>query len=114
MGQEFQTRPTTTRTLWMPVDEAVPRASRSYRVHSIRMEGEFDIGVSVPPDEDGTIDDVPPRVHDHLTDMAEENIDLKRVEAETTAEDWPVIGTVTLSRVDDETVNLVVEWEPPS
>lgn len=102
------------RELVLPPYEAVPRTSQTYHVVGIQLHGEHDIGVSVPPADDHSIDEFPQSVHDILPDMAAETIDVDRLEAETTEESWPVVGILTLSRVDGETVNVTVEWISPS
>lgn len=113
MGQELQSHPVTTRTVRLPADDGVSRSSQMYRVHSIRLNGELDVGVTVPPEADGTVDDCPPAVHDVLSDLAEERTDPDRLEAMTTQADWPVIGVMILTRLDPGTVEVSVEWIPP-
>lgn len=83
-----------------------------YRVHSIRLDGELDVGVSVPPGAEGTVDEFPPSVHDFLTDVADEHTDADRLETLTTPEEWPVIGVMILNRLDAGTVDVSVEWIP--
>lgn len=113
MGQDLLSRRDTTRTVRLPPDQTVPRRSRTYRVHSIRWDGDLDVGVSIPPEAEGTIDDFPPVVHDVLVDEVEENVDRDRREAETGDETWPIIGMMTLSRGEGETVDVAVEWQSP-
>lgn len=112
MGQESPYK-STTQTLTLPQHEAVPRTDQTYRVVAIRMSGEFDIGVSVLPGDDGSIEGFPQTVHELVSDLAEEHLDFDRLRAETTQEDWPVIGMMTISRVDGETVDVRIEWIPP-
>lgn len=112
MGQESPYE-STSRTLTLPPDEAVPRTEETYRVVGIRLGGELDIGVSVLPGDDRSIDEFPQTVHDALPDLAAEHLDFDRLRAETTRENWPVIGIVSLSRVDCETVDVSIEWIPP-
>lgn len=112
MGQESPYE-STSRTLTLPPNEAVPRTDRTYRVVGIRMGGDLDIGVSVLPDDDRSIDGFPQTVHDVLPDLAAEHLDFDRLGAETTRENWPVVGMMTLSRVDGETVDVSIEWIPP-
>lgn len=73
------------------------------------MNGEFDIGVAAAPEDGGSIDRFPQTVSDVLPDMAAELFDMDRLRAETTEENWPVIGMVTLSPVDGETVDVSIE-----
>lgn len=76
------------------------------------MQGNFDVGVSVLPDDDYTIDDFPRTVFDVVTEAVEADLDRDRLQADTTDEHWPLLGTVTISRVDGETVHVRIEWEP--
>lgn len=102
----------TTRTVALPPSEAAPRDGARYRVHGIRMNGDFEIGISVPPDDEGTVDDVPPTLHETVAEVAEETLDVDRISAETTEGRWPNLGTVTVSPVDDTAVTLAIEWLP--
>lgn len=114
MGQNSRPRARfVTRTVRLPAYEAVPRTRDRYRVVALRIDGEFDIGVTVVPDDDRTIDKFPQTVHDILPEMADGAVDMHRLRDETTAERWPVFGRLTLSRQSGDTVCMAVEWLPP-
>lgn len=74
------------------------------------MNGEFGIGVSIPSEGDGTIDDFPLPVYDALSDMAEDAIDMDRLRAGTTDERWPIVGSLTTSPGEGDTIDVNVEW----
>lgn len=74
------------------------------------MNGDFGIGVSVRPDDEGTIDDFPLPVYDALSDMAEDAIDMDRLRAGTTDERWPIVGSLTTSPGEGDTIDVNVEW----
>lgn len=113
MGQgSSEPRKSYSRTIRLRANEAVPRTSEQYQLVGIRINGEFDIGVSSAPEDGESIDQFPQTVSDVLPDMAAETIDMDRLRAETTEENWPVIGMVTLSRIDGETVDVSIEWVP--
>lgn len=114
MGQNPRSRTRfVMRSVRLPAYEAVPRTRDRYRVVGLRIDGEFDIGITVAPDDDGTIDKFPQTVHDILPEMADGAVDVHRLRDETTAEHWPVFGRLTLSRESGDTVRVAVEWLPP-
>lgn len=76
------------------------------------MNGSFDVGVSVPADEDRSIEEFPQTVFDVVSEAVEADLDGDRLRVDTTEEHWPRLGTVTISRVDGETVHVRIEWEP--
>lgn len=109
MGREPRA---SSRTLSLPSSDDVPRTSRTYRLRGTLMDDHFRIGISVQPDEEGSIDDLPQAVHETLTDMAENKIDMDHVKDDTTDETWPTIGMVTITPDSEDTMSLFVEWFP--
>lgn len=76
------------------------------------MNGDFDIGVRVPRNEDRTIEKFPQTVHDVVSIMADDALGVDRLRAKTTHENWPRLGTLTLSRQSGDTVKVQIEWDP--
>lgn len=103
----------TNRIIRLPPNERVPRTSERYVVLGIRLNGEFNIGVRVPGNEDRSIEQFPHTVHEILPDIADDAVDLDRLRSDTTYENWPLLGTVTLSRENGDTVKVDIEWLPP-
>lgn len=103
---------TDTRTLSLPSSDDLPRTSRTYYLQGTRLDGEFGIGVSVHPEAGGTIDDLPAAVHGALSEMADDAIQVDRLRADTTEENWPIVGTMTTSPGEGCAVDVDVEWRP--
>lgn len=101
-----------TQTVTLPGNEPVPRTPMMFRVVGLQMNGDFDLGVRAEPEEDWSIDEFPQPVHDILSDMATDTIDMDRVRAEATQETWPRLGMLTLSRESGDTVKVDIEWLP--
>lgn len=101
-----------TRTFSLPSSDDLPRTGNTYSLHGTRMNGDFGIGASVRPEDEGTIDDLPLPVYDALSEMADAAIDMDRLRADTTAEKWPIIGSLTTSRGEGDTVDVAIEWIP--
>lgn len=113
MGHDSsQPRTSTSRTVRLPATEGVPRTAERYRLVGIRINAEFNIGVEAPSGDGGSIEQFPQPVHDVLPEMAAETIDMHRLRADTTHEDWPPLGMITLSRQSGNTVTVEIEWLP--
>lgn len=102
----------TRRTVRVRANERVPRTDEQYHVTGLRINGDFDIGVSVPSDDNGSIDDFPHSVHEILPDMVADIIDINHIREETTDEEWTALGILTLSRQGGDTVNVRFEPDP--
>lgn len=105
-------RTTTSRTLTLPSGDAVPRTTRTYRVHGTWMDGEFQVGITVRSGEDGSVDELPHAVYETISDSAQDHVDFDRLGTDATDATWPNIGMATLSPVDGSTVTLFIEWLP--
>lgn len=86
--------------------DAATYDGHEYRIKGIRMEGDFEIGLThigggVPPS-----DIVPAEIYDAVESRIRSQIDVGTVESKTTVEYWPTLGTLELIQVDDNEVKV--------
>lgn len=104
--------PSSSRTLDLPASEYGVPARQRYTVTAMTFDDEVAIGVMAPVDVDHTIDDYPDPIQVELEHLAEHILDWSRLASATTDDELPRVGRLVLSRLDDERVEMTVDWEP--
>lgn len=90
-------------------DDIAEYDGHKYSIRALRLDGDFDIGISHTGGGSPPAEIVPPEVYETVESSVRSEVDIEEVRRQTTPEEWPQLGTIRLEARDDESLAVDVE-----